>query len=67
MRRSFLTKGEATALIGLVITIFLAFLFLIPRVFKNCIWEWSPRWNATCVKEQWCPAVEEAVKFPSVE
>ena len=67
MRKSFLTKSEATTLIGLVIMIFLAFLFMIPKVFKNCIWEWPPRLNATCAKEQWRPAVEEAVRFPDVK
>lgn len=58
-------KKEKFVLFSLVFIIISAFIFLIPLIFRNCIWEWPPRLDLiTCIKEQWPEAVKEAVEFP---
>lgn len=60
------SRKEKDSIINWIFLLFLSSLFLIGFIFKNCIFEWPLRFDfMTCVKEQWRPAVQEAIEFPS--
>jgi hypothetical protein len=59
-------KKDKKFWIMIIGTFVLVVLIWIPNFFKHCVWEWPIRWDiVTCAKEQWHPAVEEAVRGPS--